>query len=144
MHRTNIFAFLACVGLGAAVDDYLQCETSEGSPLASDCITALNGLDRDKCWDLNTLGSGCADIYSWGTCTITACTDDDPVLAAGVSGETLFNGGAAVAYACSGPDPDGKLGGLQHYEHKPKDGCGNEADDGSDNTFYLNVEFTHS
>ncbi|KAJ6549747.1 hypothetical protein B0H19DRAFT_853120, partial [Mycena capillaripes] len=52
-----------------------NCETSAGSPLISDCQTAIEQLGtNNRCLNTNQFGSECTTITSHGTCKIDACS----------------------------------------------------------------------
>lgn len=107
------------------------CQTSGGSPLASDCKEFFFQGTGEIC--AQEYGSGCQNIMSSGTCELTLCQKDDflgPALC-------LSDGDPCVEYyinelinTCTS---NGRVGGYISIPH----------DDGYGGQTYLNLEFTY-
>ncbi|KAG9226228.1 hypothetical protein CCMSSC00406_0005139 [Pleurotus cornucopiae] len=56
-------------------DTAANCETSDASPLVSDCQIAIQNLGADnQCLNTNGFGSECTTVTTHGTCKIDACS----------------------------------------------------------------------
>ncbi|KAI0750079.1 hypothetical protein C8Q80DRAFT_1120144 [Daedaleopsis nitida] len=65
----STLAARACKGPDAA---QLECQTSGGSPMVSDCVEAIKRLTGD-CLQHNNYGSHCTTVSQHGTCKIDVC-----------------------------------------------------------------------
>lgn len=124
--------------------DYFKCETSDGSPWAYDCNNAINELDSNKCYQLNAQSSGCKNIHTYGTCTITACVDDNLVFnAPEVSGTFLQDQARALLDKCGCSSDNCKIGGYIHKDNAV-DSAKAPSDCITTGLGYVNTEFIHS
>ncbi|KAI1077705.1 hypothetical protein F5B20DRAFT_583113 [Whalleya microplaca] len=75
---------LICIFILDAWAEYVQCETSSGSPPADDCWTAKEIISHPEkvnggvpeCFPTNSKGSGCKKVIWSGQCAIVICRDD--------------------------------------------------------------------
>ncbi|KAI1078733.1 hypothetical protein F5B20DRAFT_201850 [Whalleya microplaca] len=74
-----ISAVLTILTLVCAVSaDGHKCETTDGSPKASDCQHLVDKVLKEGsgvCYDLNPHGSGCRKLKEYGSCAVVACID---------------------------------------------------------------------
>ena len=80
------------------------CETSDGSPLVSDCQAAIAEI-ASTCKNGNSVGSKCSTIVTHGTCKIDACGTTTE-LADGV------NCGGYLQSVLNSCQSNGKVGGF--------------------------------
>lgn len=112
------------------------CQTSGGSPDASDCNAAKAKLNSGTCYELNGSGSGCQHIVSSGHCNIVVCRNDGGNLGR-VSGAHIKSAMSTVIGKCK--NSNGKVGGYVHYSQIPVCCPGT-----TPYTGYINVEVTKS
>ncbi|KAI0702981.1 hypothetical protein C8T65DRAFT_261028 [Cerioporus squamosus] len=60
------------------------CQTTDGSPNQSDCVSALSKLSG-QCHQFNNVGSTCTSMVTVGTCKIDVCGFPGAEIAAGVN-----------------------------------------------------------
>ena len=105
------------------------CQTSDGSPLITDCQAFFFQGDEALC--SQAYGSGCANVQTSGTCELTLCQPDDVF----GDSECLSGDNECLTYWIDQLiDTCGSNGNVGGYITIP-------ASDGSDG--YLNLEFTY-
>ncbi|KAI0011902.1 hypothetical protein F4779DRAFT_570840 [Xylariaceae sp. FL0662B] len=75
---------LVCTFVANIWAEYVQCETTSGSPPASDCWAAKELITNPqkvtggvpKCFKTRSRGSGCKKALTSGKCSIVICRDD--------------------------------------------------------------------
>lgn len=130
-------AFMVSAGSAMALEKRTTttCQTSAGSPDASDCNAAKAKLESDKCYTLNGSGSGCQHIVSSGNCNIVVCRNDGGDIGK-VSGAHIESAVSTLIGNCK--NSNGKVGGYVHYSQIPG-GCPAGS---TPYTGYINVEVT--
>ncbi|SAM01639.1 hypothetical protein [Absidia glauca] len=136
------FLLATMITLAAAGGDYAKCETSDGSPWAYDCNNALLDLDDSKCYDLNAQSSGCKNINSYGSCTVTVCVDDNLVYnAPQVPGSFIKEFGQKLQDGCGCKSNNCRVGGYYHVDKAQSSGA-SDHDCIATGLTYAHVEFT--
>ncbi|KAI8338885.1 hypothetical protein BC941DRAFT_421473 [Chlamydoabsidia padenii] len=137
-----LIASLSMVALAAADGDYIKCQTSGGSPWAYDCANALNALDKSKCYGLNAQSSGCKNIISKESCTVTVCVDDKFFFNGfEVAGQFIYDTGYKLLDGCGCSSDNCKVGGYFHVADPDREG-GDSHGCITTGISYANVEFT--
>lgn len=126
-----------------------MCETTDGSPLASDCESAFEDMSHPErvkggkvaqCFETNPLGSGCKNVFWHGSCNITLCRKDDAT-DLDLYNVTIQTGARILHDMCKSGD---RVGGYITYDSMGKANKGSPCSpkDGDSVDRSINIEFT--